>query len=625
MAADAEIQNHFKAMAQRYENIQHNLNQAFNASKANLRLYDNASVGKTAANIEEKPTSTNYARVPSIIGFNFPSITEMKDLFNDPKEKFKLKRTSISRKPKRKNRKQSKEEKTKASSNVDNQGYDTRIPKSRKGSSTYARSTTRGWQSELEQLGEKNVVKYSSSILQQDDVEKDVQYDREETIRLFLSQNGLSKTRIAKLIQQLWGAVHHVKKVNNYYVTGADFLKVLRVYAKDRSNRPSLEEKLLLAFGVTKKRQVSHYTFVFFCVYYNDSLTASDKIEMLSTLCAHKVGATNVLQQKQVSMRNVLALIFGNRLKLLRRQEKSVSFMRDVQLLGDKDSITLEKFSDMIKADASILKLFYPSKSTKTYGHTTSHRAIKSLKTFMERRQLTWSSLNSLWKAISSIAEHSNVDFSSKKMLSSNRNVWQERSYLHPDDFNKTMCIFLEPSEPRDGKLVRDVSTNYINQNDFSVDCWALVSDLATSLNQNDDANGALDMEAKIRFYFNLYDLDGNGDIDQEEFQLILMSHQSSIEKMSFLLLLELYGLTKNGNLLRVEKPEEATEQEGFKLNHWIDKHVLLNILTSSSPYEENFSTKMKIPGKNRGKTVSSGTFFDFMCRSILANHDNDE
>ena len=126
-------------------------------------------------------------------------------------------------------------------------------------------------------------------------------------------------------------------------------------------------------------------------------------------------------------------------------------------------------------------------------------------------------------------------------MLSSNRNVWQERSYLHPDDFNKTMCIFLEPSEPRDGKLVRDVSTNYINQNDFSVDCWALVSDLATSLNQNDDANGALDMEAKIRFYFNFYDLDGNGDIDQEEFQLILMSHQSSIEKKSFLILLELW------------------------------------------------------------------------------------
>ena len=184
---------------------------------------------------------------------------------------------------------------------------------------------------------------------------------------------------------------------------------------------------------------------------------------------------------------------------------------------------------------------------------------------------------------------------------------------------------FLEPSEPRDGKLVRDVSTNYINQNDFSVDCWALVSDLATSLNQNDDANGALDMEAKIRFYFNFYDLDGNGDIDQEEFQLILMSHQSSIEKMSFLLLLELYGLTKNGNLLRVEKSKKPTEQEGFKLNHWIDKHVLLKVLTSSSPYEENFSTKMKIPSKNHGTPVSSGTFFDFMCRSILANHDNDE
>ena len=209
----------------------------------------------------------------------------------------------------------------------------------------------------MEQLRENNSVKYPSSVLQQGSVEKDVQYDREETIRLFLSQNALSKTRIAKLIQQLWDAVHHVKKVNNSYVTGADFLKVLRVYAKDRSNRPSLEEKLLLAFGVTKKRQVSHYTFVFFFVYYNDSLTASDKIEMLSTLCAHKIGATSVLQQKQVSMRNVLALIFGNRPKVLRRQEKSVSFMRDVQLLGDKDNITLEKFATC-KGGRSILKLF---------------------------------------------------------------------------------------------------------------------------------------------------------------------------------------------------------------------------------------------------------------------------
>ena len=125
---------------------------------------------------------------------------------------------------------------------------------------------------------------------------------------------------------------------------------------------------------------------------------------------------------------------------------------------------------------------------------------------------------------------------------------------------------FLEPSEPRDGKLVRDVSTNYFNQNDFSVDCWSLVSDLAT-LNQNDDTNGALDMEAKIRFYFNLYDLDGNGDIDQEEFQLILMSHQSSIEKKSFLLLLELYGLTKNGHLLRMKESKKPTEQGKVGLN----------------------------------------------------------
>ena len=87
----------------------------------------------------------------------------MKDLFNDPKEKFKLKRTSIARKPKRKNRKQNKDEKSKTSSNVDNQGYDTRIPKSRKGRSAYARSTTRGWQSELEQL-RKTIVSNTQAV-----------------------------------------------------------------------------------------------------------------------------------------------------------------------------------------------------------------------------------------------------------------------------------------------------------------------------------------------------------------------------------------------------------------------------------------------------------------------------
>ena len=35
-----------------------------------------------------------------------------------------------------------------------------------------------------------------------------------------------------------------------------------------------------------------------------------------------------------------------------------------------------------------------------------------------------------------------------------------------PDDFNK-LCAFFRTSEPRDGKLVRDVNTNYFNQNDF--------------------------------------------------------------------------------------------------------------------------------------------------------------
>ena len=52
------------------------------------------------------------------------------------------------------------------------------------------------------------------------------------------------------------------------------------------------------------------------------------------------------------------------------------------------------------------------------------------------------------------------------------------------------------------------------------------------------------------RFYFNFYDLDGNGDIDQKEFKMILMSHQSKLEKMAFIIGLELYGVTKVGKLI---------------------------------------------------------------------------
>ena len=103
------------------------------------------------------------------------------------------------------------------------------------------------------------------------------------------------------------------------------------------------------------------------------------------------------------------------------------------------------------------------------------------------------------------------------------------------------------------------------------------------------------------------------------------MSHQSSIERKSFLLLLELHGLTKNGHLLRMEESKKPMEQgrSRFELNHWIDKQVLLNVLTSS-PSEQSFSTKMQIPSKNHGEPVSSETFFDFMCSSILANHKNE-
>ena len=145
----------------------------------------------------------------------------MKDLFNDPKEKFKLKRTSIAREPKRKNRKQNKD-KQKRPQTLTTRSMTQEYLNLGKGV-VHARSTTRGWQSELEQLRENNSVKYPRSVLQQERRTFNTTGGNDSFI---LSQNALSKTRIAKLIQQLWDAVHHVKKVNNYYVTGADFLKV---------------------------------------------------------------------------------------------------------------------------------------------------------------------------------------------------------------------------------------------------------------------------------------------------------------------------------------------------------------------------------------------------------------
>ena len=40
------------------------------------------------------------------------------------------------------------------------------------------------------------------------------------------------------------------------------------------------------------------------------------------------------------------------------------------------------------------------------------------------------------------------------------RNIWQERSYLDSDDFNRILYTFLEPCEAKDGKLVRELKLN---------------------------------------------------------------------------------------------------------------------------------------------------------------------
>ena len=211
-----------------------------------------------------------------------------------------------------------------------------------------------------------------------------------------------------------------------------------------------------------------------------------------------------------------------------------------------------------------------------------------------------------------------------ENMIFKKRNIRQERSYLDSDDFNRILYTFLEPCEAKDGKLVRELSEDYINQYDYKVDCWTLVSNLATLLNMNDIKSGIFDLEAKLKFYFNFYDLDGNGDIDQKEFKTILISHQSKLEKMAFIIGLELYGLTKVGELR-----SEKSNQKLLRSHNISALTKIFNIHSSmkmknrkDSRYDDNDGNNYNQDNSvNKLTTTTTCTYFDILCELVKKNN----
>ena len=78
----------------------------------------------------------------------------------------------------------------------------------------------------------------------------------------------------------------------------------------------------------------------------------------------------------------------------------------------------------------------------------------------MKRRQLTWSSLNSLWNAISSTAENAAMIMkpADENMMFKDLETYFKNDLSYSDDFNRILYTFLEPCEAKDGKLVRELS-----------------------------------------------------------------------------------------------------------------------------------------------------------------------
>ena len=103
-------------------------------------------------------------------------------------------------------------------------------------------------------------------------VEELSQFNIKETITMFFDQNAFSKDKVVKLLETLWSVVEYTQKSNYYYITGANMIKKMRSHVKDRSHRPSLEERIVLAFDPNRLGKISLYYFIFCFTYYNNKL-----------------------------------------------------------------------------------------------------------------------------------------------------------------------------------------------------------------------------------------------------------------------------------------------------------------------------------------------------------------
>jgi len=602
MAADAEIQEYFKKISKRYENIQRQLNYANIAITKNL-LNEDDETGKK----DKEMASNNVSDLEYIL----PSNIAMFDLLNDPKETFKLRRTSVMQKSYSKHPKP-------GNKNI----MVPTPPITINDTNKYRRRSSHGWNEELKKLSYIN--DYNDKDLSLKSFKNNITYNKaamvqpaysiSDTMTKFFQQSIFSKDKVIKLLESLWSMVEHIKKVNHYYVTSKNMVEFMRTYVKDRSHRPSLEVRIALAFDPKRLGKISLYHFIFSFTYYNNKLHEKEKIEIISILCMCKLGNTNVLQPRKISMENILSLTFGKKRYFKDRIDKSVRFLHKIQI-QPQNGVNISNFSEIIKSNTKTLELFQPSNVAD--NEIRSKKDENSvLETFMKRRKLTWSSLDSLWAAISSIAENAAmiVLLASETDSSPERNTFQRRSYLPPDDFNKIICTFLEPCEPRDGQLVRELNYEYVDHITSNVDCWTLVSNLATLLNLQDIRSGIFDLEAKICFYFNFFDLDSNGAICQNEFKMILMSHQSKIEQKAFVLGLEMYGVTKFGYL---ESKVKNGQNRNLIRSHNIN--TLSKLLLSESTIMKNIDVEENDMAVMNSNSNMKSSFFDLLCELVLS------
>ena len=135
-------------------------------------------------------------------------------------------------------------------------------------------------------------------------------------------------------------------------------IKKMRSHVKDRSHRPSLEERIVLAFDPNRLGKISLYYFIFCFTYYNNKLKTKEKIEIISILCMCKYGVTDILQPRQILMSNILSLIYGKQRQFKQRIEKSIRFMHKIQMQQPESSVDINVFAEIIKSDTQILEYF---------------------------------------------------------------------------------------------------------------------------------------------------------------------------------------------------------------------------------------------------------------------------